>query len=243
MSETRIRLDKYLANNGAGSRKEVKALIRDGQVKVNGAVETSAKRIIDVTDEVAINDAARTYAKYVYYMLNKPKSVLTATNDRRETVIDLIGEQDRRQGLFPVGRLDIDTTGLLLITNDGKMGHELLSPRKKVAKRYLAEVDAPLDAADIDRFRAGFFLEPEQIQTMPAELRILSEFVGEVSIYEGKYHQVKRMFAACGKTVTELCRLSMGPLTLDETLAPGEYRPLSERELEQLRQLIGRGNG
>lgn len=242
MEETRIRLDRYLANNGVGSRKEVKELIRDGHVKVNGVVETSAKRVIMVSDAVSVRDSVLAYMRYVYYMLNKPAGVLSATNDRRETVVDLIEEADRRQGLFPVGRLDIDTTGLLLITNDGRMGHELLAPRKKVSKRYIAEVDQPLTAADIERFRSGFFLEPERIQTMPAKLCILDEYRAAVEIFEGKYHQVKRMFAACGKTVTALRRESMGPLVLDPLLEPGEYRPLSEEELNELRQVIGRGN-
>lgn len=236
----RVRLDKYLANMGVGSRKEVKEYIRKGLVAVNGQVETLAKRIVDTDDEISLNNEIIGYQAYVYFMLNKPKGVITATRDRRDTVLDLLDEEDRKRDVFPVGRLDMDTTGLLLITDDGRLAHELLSPKKKVPKTYLALVDKSLDEKDIQAFQKGFYLEPEKVLTQAADLEILEEKLARVTIVEGKYHQVKRMFAFCGKEVIELRRISMGKLMLDESLKEGEYRPLDEEEINLFKE-VGEG--
>lgn len=234
----KIRLDKFLANMGVGSRKEVKEFIKNGYVKVNGVLETSAKKNIDSDDQVTIGNEVLEYQQYVYYMLNKPKDVISATRDRNMTVLDLIDVQDQRKGLYPVGRLDIDTTGLLLITNDGKLGHELLSPKKKVDKTYIAILDKELDQSDIDQFKKGFFLEPEGVLLMPSKLEILEPKMAKVTIKEGKYHQVKRMFQKVGKEVLELKRIRMGTLYLDEELPLGAYRPLRDEELHSLQEIL-----
>ena len=237
----KIRLDKYLANMGLGSRKEVKDFISQGLVTVDGEVECTPKRIVDSESEVRIKDELLSYQEYSYYMLNKPKGFISATRDNRDTVLDLIAERDLRKGLFPVGRLDKDTTGLLLITNDGRLGHELLSPKKNVPKSYEATLDRPLVREDISAFRKGFFLEPEGILTKPAQLTILEDYRAKVTIVEGKYHQVKRMFSFCSKEVVELKRVSMGSLVLDPALEEGAYRPLTDEELQALRELVSKG--
>lgn len=236
----RVRLDKYLANMGLGSRKEVKDFISKGLVAVNGQIETLAKKIVDTEDEISLNNEIIAYQAYVYYMLNKPKGVITATRDRRDTVLDLLDDDDRKREVFPVGRLDKDTTGLLLITDDGRLAHELLSPKKKVPKTYEAVVDNDLSSDDVEAFQKGFYLEPEKVLTQAAHLEILEDRLARVTIMEGKYHQVKRMFAFCGKEVIELRRLSMGPLHLDDQLGEGEYRPLNEEEINLLKQ-VGEG--
>lgn len=238
----RIRLDKLLANMGIGSRKEVKEYIVKGHVRVNGKVELSPKKIICTElDQITLDDRIIEYQKYVYYMLNKPDGVISATRDRRTTVLDLINDEDKRDALYPVGRLDIDTTGLLLITDDGRLGHKLLSPKNDIKKVYLAEVDEKLSEEDVEKFSKGFLLQPENIYTKDAKLEILQDQLGKVTISEGKYHQVKRMFEKCGKAVLRLKRISMGSLILDNGLEEGEYRPLTDDEKEKLFSLIGRG--
>ncbi|MDY3051765.1 MAG: 16S rRNA pseudouridine(516) synthase [Ndongobacter sp.] len=236
----RIRLDRLLANIGVGSRNEVKNYIRDGLVRVNGEVERISKRIVDTGDDISVGDQVLLYQQYAYYMMNKPAGVLSATRDRRETVLDLLEESDLRRDLFPVGRLDRDTTGFLLLTDDGRLGHALLSPRHHVSKRYLVKTEKPLSQRDVSAFERGFDLHPEGIHTLPAKLELLGSCEAIVTIFEGKYHQVKRMFELCGNAVLQLHRLSMGPLELDEALQPGEYRPLSDEELEKLREEAGR---
>ncbi len=235
----KIRVDKWLANSGFGSRKEVKDLVRQGRVLVNGQFVHEGKTKIGEEDRVEVDGQPSTYAPYVYYLLNKPKGVISASRDRRETVLDLLKEEDRREGLFPVGRLDRDTTGLLLLTNDGRLAHKLLSPGRKVKKHYLALLDKDIDSEDQRHFQEGFDLSPEQIHTKPARLIRRKACLAEVEIVEGKYHQVKRMFALCGKEVLALRRLSMGPLQLDVELKEGEYRPLTEEEQQALLEATG----
>ena len=175
-------------------------------------------------------------APFVYIMMNKPDGLLSATTDKRQkTVVDLLPEHLRKRGLFPVGRLDKDTVGLILLTDDGPLGHELLSPKKHVDKVYLAHVDGTIVREDVERLAQGMVLE-DGLHCLPAGLEPLGD--GSqclVTLREGKYHQVKRMLAACGKPVTALKRLSMGPLLLDETLEPGQWRFLSRKELEELK--------
>lgn len=230
-----MRLDKLLAHQGWGTRKEVNALIREGHVRVNGVPVTLPKTKVETDDAIAVDDTTVSYQKYVYYMLNKPMGVISATRDRRTTVVDLLAPCDREgRELFPVGRLDKDTTGLLLLTDDGALAHALLSPKRHVPKTYRATLDAPLAEEDIDSLRHGILLLPERIVTQPAEVVREEACVYRVTIQEGKYHQIKRMFAYCQRTVNALERLSMGPLELDPTLAPGAYRPLTGEEREAL---------
>ncbi|MBY0584890.1 rRNA pseudouridine synthase [Murdochiella sp. Marseille-P8839] len=234
-----IRLDKWLSHQGFGSRREVNALIRSGRVQVNGKVVTIPKTAIAETDHVQCDTETIRYQQYVYFLLHKPKGVLSATRDRRQTVLDLLRPEDRIRPLFPVGRLDRDTTGLVLLTDDGRLAHALLSPRRHVEKEYFAEVDIPIDEALIARFAEGIHLQPENILTRPAQLSMCQDGRVSVIITEGKYHQVKRMFAAGNRTVLSLHRHRMGPLELDDDLAEGQYRPLSEEEIEQLRIAAG----
>lgn len=232
-----IRLDKYLADMGCGTRSEVKLYMKKGRVTVNGEVVKSPELKLNVeSDLVCFDGAVVGYAEYEYFMLNKPAGVISATEDSfSETVIDLI-ETAKRKDLFPVGRLDKDTEGLLLITNDGALAHELLSPRKHVDKTYFAKVEGVVTEEDVVLFKEGLVVD-EGFTAKPARLVIqssgpISEI--ELTITEGKFHQVKRMFEAVGKEVIYLKRLSMGPLVLDESLQPGEYRTLTEHEIKEL---------
>lgn len=235
-----IRLDKYLADMGCGTRQEVKKLIRSGQVSVNGAVVKKPETKVEQTvQEVCLNGEKVGYESFEYYMLNKPAGVISATEDRScQTVVDLIQEK-KRKDLFPVGRLDKDTEGLLLITNDGELAHRLLSPKKHVDKCYFARVSGKVTEDDVRSFENGVNigrLEQPEI-TMPGMLEIItSDEISQIhlTIQEGKFHQVKRMFRAVGKEVIYLKRLRMGTLVLDENLNIGEYRPLTKEELEKL---------
>ncbi|MGT2950983.1 16S rRNA pseudouridine(516) synthase [Streptococcus cuniculi] len=235
-----MRLDKFLVACGVGSRTEVKKILKAGQVSVNQVVEKSAKRHInEEQDEVAYQGQVLTYEKFVYYLLNKPKGVISATEDsKHRTVLDLLDETARQKEVFPVGRLDIDTHGLLLLTNNGALAHEMLSPKKHVEKLYQAEVAGIMTQEDVSCFAQG--IELKDFTCQPADLDILATDEKEqtsrvqIRIAEGKFHQVKRMVAACGKQVTDLQRLSMGPLVLDTALALGAYRRLNARELELL---------
>lgn len=238
-----MRLDKFLAENGLGSRKEVKVLLKKGQVTVNGTVVKDGKLQVDhETDEICFEGEKLGYQAFYYYLLNKPQGVVSATQDNlHRTVMDLFTAEHYREDLFPVGRLDKDTEGLLLISNDGELAHQLLSPKKHVEKEYFAKIDMPVTAADVAQFAAGLTLRSgETVQ--PAKLTILStdEETGTsqitLIIKEGKFHQVKRMFEAVGKQVTYLQRIRMGTLKLDEQLKLGEYRELSEAELQGLHQ-------
>lgn len=234
-----MRLDKYLADMGVATRSECRKIIKGGGVSVDGAVEKDPGRGVPEGAEVTVNGKAVAYEEYVYYMLNKPAGVISATEDpRQETVLDLLPEQ-RRRDLFPVGRLDRDTEGLLLITNDGALAHRLLSPKRHVDKVYFARVTGELTGRDAELFRAGLEVD-ETLTAMPAELRILSAGAvseAEVTVREGKFHQVKRMFLAVGKEVIYLKRLSMGPLKLDSALGTGSCRRLSAEEVLMLKSL------
>ena len=236
-----MRLDKYLAEMGVGTRQEVKKQIRQGKAAVNGTVVKAADTKIDETsDEVTISGRNISYVSYEYYMLNKPAGVVSATEDRRDTtVIDLIKEK-KRKDLFPVGRLDKDTEGLLLITNDGDLAHRLLAPKKHVDKVYYAKIDGMVTEEDVKRFAKGIDIGAEEEEmTRPAKLDIMrsaEESEIRLTIHEGKFHQVKRMFLAVGKEVTYLKRERMGTLCLDENLKPGEYRLLTEEEIENVRK-------
>ena len=219
-----MRLDKYLAEMGAGTRKEIGKAVRAGRVTVNGQTVKNAAMQVTAEDEVSMDGVSVEYEEYVYYMLNKPAGVISATEDARErTVLDLISERQRK-GLFPVGRLDRDTEGLLLITNDGGLAHRLLSPRHHVDKVYYARLDGPVGEAEKALFAQGLKVD-EALTALPAELEILEPATEvRVTIREGKFHQVKRMFEAVGREVLYLKRLSMGPLALDESLPKGDYR-------------------
>ena len=235
------RLDKILSGTGRWSRREVKDLVKAGRVTADGAVVARPEDKFDRTATVlAVDGEPVDGEKYVYLMLHKPGGVLSATEDPRQpTVLDLLPPHLRRIGLFPVGRLDKDTEGLLLLTNDGPLGHRLLSPKKHVDKVYFVRVDGTLDGADCAAFRAGLVLE-DGLRCLPAELEVLDPAsTGLVTLREGKYHQVKRMLADRGKPVTYLKRLSMGPIALDPALEPGTWRPLTEGERAALAELEG----
>lgn len=234
-----LRLDKYLCDMGFGTRTQVKQLIKNGKVKVNAGVQKKSDVKVNIfQDEIFVNDKKVTYVTYEYYMLNKPKGVVSATQDKREkTVLDLICEKNRKD-LFPVGRLDKDTEGLLLLTNDGALAHRLLSPKKHVKKTYFAKVQGAVGKEDIKKFEEGIDIGEDKL-TLPASLKIkqsgrISEV--EVTITEGKFHQIKRMFEAIGKPVLYLKRLSMGTLVLDESLELGAYRTLSKEEIAMLQK-------
>ena len=234
-----MRLDKFLCETGFGTRSQVKELLKKGQVTVNGvAAKKPEQKIDEHKDQITCQGKTASYEKYVYYMLHKPAGVVSATEDKREkTVLDLLKSEDRRDGIFPVGRLDKDTEGFLLLTDDGDLAHRLLSPRKHVDKTYYAKIAGSVTEAHIERFREGLDIGDEK-KTLPAMLEILASEpeISEIriTIHEGRFHQVKRMFEAVGCKVIYLKRLSMGAVALDETLAPGDYRPLNEKERELL---------
>ena len=234
-----MRLDKILAEVGLGSRKEVKQLIKKGHIRVNQKIEKSDKKQIDPEkDQVDYQGEILHYQEFYYYLLHKPAGVVSATEDKHDqTVMDLFSPSDYRSDLFPVGRLDKDTEGLLLITNDGKLAHDLLSPKKHVEKEYFAEVQGVMTAEDQQRFVEGILLDGDR--TLPAELLIdeVTEDKSKVRIilHEGKFHQVKRMVKACGKEVTYLKRIRMGKLLLPKELVKGAYRSLTEDELKGLK--------
>lgn len=234
----KIRLDKYLADMGLGTRTEVKKDIKKGRISVNGEIIKSPEYKIDTqTDAVLADGKEIAYEELVYYMLNKPQGVVSATEDRRDkTVLDLISEK-RRKDLFPVGRLDKDTEGLLLITNDGELAHNLLAPKKHVDKKYFVRLKAPLSEENRKRLEEGVDIGENKL-TLPAQVFVLNEErdEAEIIIREGKFHQIKRMFHAVGNEVVFLKRLSMGSLVLDETLLPGAYRLLTLQEIERLKE-------
>lgn len=235
-----MRIDKFLSNMGYGSRKEVKILLKSKAVEVNGSEIRDPKvHINELSDEVTVGRERVEYAEFIYLLMNKPQGVISATEDKYDqTVIDLLADEEQNFEPFPVGRLDKDTEGFLLLTNDGKLAHELLSPKKHVDKRYFAIIDGEVTAEDGAAFENGVVLD-DGYKTKPAVLKILeSGAVSEIelTITEGKFHQVKRMFQSVGKEVTYLKRLSMGPLELDPALALGEYRHLTEEEIDQLKQ-------
>ncbi len=233
------RLDRIIASTGRYSRREAKQLVREGRVLVDGHIAASAEDKCDpLTARITVNGEELGYREHTYVMLHKPAGVLSATEDGRgRTVLDLLAPEYRRLGLFPVGRLDKDTEGLLLLTDDGALAHDLLAPKKHVDKVYFVRTEGALAPEDCAAFAAGMTLG-DGLKCLPAGLEILKS--GErsealVTLREGKFHQIKRMLAARGKPVAYLKRLSMGPLTLDDSLAAGEYRLLTEEELAALR--------
>lgn len=235
----KIRLDKFLSHMRLGSRREVKEMVRAGLVSVNGETVRDSGLVVDPErDLVAVDGQPVFFKEYIYLMMNKPAGYLSATkDDYGPTVIDLLSPDWSGWELFPVGRLDKDTEGLLLLTNDGRLAHSLLSPRAHVPKTYYLRVEGEISSTDAERLECGVVLD-DGYRTMPAGVRILH--TGEVSeleltIYEGKFHQVKRMLASLGKRVTYLRRIAMGGLELDPGLAPGEVRELTEAELKLLR--------
>lgn len=229
------RLDKLLASQGILSRREVRNLITRGSVTVDGTVEKHADRKVTEDAAIVVNGAPLTVQKTLVLMLHKPQGYVSAARDARDkTVLELIPPEYRRKNLFPAGRLDKDTTGLMIITDDGALAHEILAPRRHVPKQYLVTIDCPMTEEMVRRFAAGIELKDGICR--PAELVITGENTGLVTLREGRYHQIKRMFGCCGAAVTALHRISMGQLRLDETLAPGECRPLTAQEITLLRQ-------
>lgn len=224
------RLDKRLAATGRWSRKEARELIRAGRVSVDGAPCRAPETKLDEDAPVWVDGAAIPAHGPVYLMLHKPAGVVSSTDEPGErTVLDLLGEEYRKIGLFPAGRLDKDTEGLLLLTNDGPLAHRLLSPKSHVDKVYYMEVDGALDGDDVLAARAGMVLGDGTI-CLPADMELLSRNSAHITLREGKYHQVKRMLASRGKPVTYLKRVRFGPLELDEKLDKGEWRPLTREE-------------
>lgn len=230
-----VRLDKMLSDMGIASRKELKDIIRRGRVSVNGVTATAPDMKLDgETAVIALDGQRLLYSRYRYFMLDKPTGVLSVTEDRKQpTVMDLLSPEMRRMGLFPVGRLDKDTSGLLLLTNDGDYAHRVISPKSGVEKLYYARVDGALSQKDVEAFEKGIVLA-DGTECLPAKLEILAERECHVRVMEGKYHQVRRMLASRGAPVLELRRLSIGALKLDESLGPGGFRELDQTEKDQV---------
>ena len=230
-----MRIDKYLAEMGQGTRSEIKKLIRSGRVMVDGeTVKKPELKIDETTQKVSLDGKQIGYAKKEYYMLHKPAGVISATKDDRDkTVLDLITDK-KRNDLFPVGRLDKDTTGLLLLTNDGALAHDLLSPKKHVDKTYRVRPEKPLSAEDIHRLESGLEIGDDK-PTSPAKAVITEDGDLLLTIHEGRFHQVKRMLQAIGNQVLTLERIRFGSLSLDPALSRGDYRALTEDEIKHLR--------
>ena len=234
------RIDKVLSNLGYGSRSELKKICKNGLVKVNGKVINNPGVQVDVeNDEIIFDGEKVTYKEFIYLMLNKPDGYISATFDKRDPIVlDLIDKEDFVFEPFPVGRLDKDTEGLLVLTNDGQLAHRVLSPKKHVPKTYYAKIEGVVTEDDIKAFAKGVTLD-DGYETMPAELVILkSDEISEIelTIHEGKFHQVKRMFESVDKKVIYLKRLSMGKLQLDKNLALGEYRELTDEEIKMIEE-------
>lgn len=228
-----MRLDRLLANLGVCSRSECRSLLRAGRIGVNGALCARPDADVPENAEVTLDGKQLDTRRCRHLMLHKPAGILTAAEDaRQKTVMDLLPPVYRALGCMPVGRLDKDTTGLLLLTTDGEMNHRLLSPKRHVDKVYLAHVDGVLDENDVKAAAAGIDLG--DFVSLPAELEIVAPDVGRLTLREGKFHQVKRMFAALGKPVTQLHRCAFGPLRLDDTLPPGAFRELTGEEIAAL---------
>ena len=227
-----VRLDKVLSELGVASRRELKQMIRSGRVSVNGQTVTEPEKHIDPEkDELCLDGAALRLRRFRYFMMDKPAGVLSVTEDRKQqTVLDLLPPELKRLGLFPVGRLDKDTEGLLILTNDGGFAHRVISPKAGVEKRYRAEVEGVPDEEDARAFAQGLILA-DGTRCLPAKLEITGGSVCFVTVMEGKYHQVKRMLASRGKPVQRLRRLSVGELEIGEDLGPGGFRELKENDL------------
>lgn len=230
-----VRLDKYLADMGIATRKELKEIIKRGRVTVNGLAAREPDMKLDgETARVMLDGELLSYSRFRYFMIDKPTGVLSVTEDRKQqTVLDLLTPEMRRMGLFPVGRLDKDTSGLLLLTNDGEYAHRVISPKSGVEKLYYARVDGELSEKDVEAFEEGLVLG-DGTRCLPAKLEILDERECYVRVMEGKYHQVRRMLASRGAPVLELRRLSIGALKLDEKLGPGGFRELDQTEKDKV---------
>ncbi len=227
-----MRLDRLLSELGAASRSELRQIIRRGRVSVDGVVVTEPERRVDPEgSEIRLDGELLTYRRFRYFMMDKPAGVLSVTEDRKQkTVLDLLPPELKRLDLFPVGRLDKDTSGLLILTNDGDFAHRVISPKSGVEKRYRAEVEGVPDEADVKAFAEGLTLG-DGTKCLPARLEITGANTCYVTVMEGKYHQVKRMLASRGKPVVSLRRLSVGALELDEALGPGGFRELEKNDL------------
>ena len=236
------RIDKILANLGFGTRKEIKAVVKNGEVKINGTViKDSSVKIDPDKSTIEVGGNVVEYKKNIYLLMNKPQGVVSATFDNYdETVIDILEPEYQAFKPFPVGRLDKDTEGLLLITNDGELNHRMISPKNHVDKVYYAEIDKYLDERDVNRFKKGIQLK-DGYKCLPGKLHIIESNEDgakvEVTIQEGKFHQVKRMFNALGKNVVYLKRIKFGPIELDEDLNLGQYRELSKNEIENIKKI------
>lgn len=233
-----VRLDKALSHMGLGTRKEVKQMIRQKRVRIDGELANRPNTQVDGENQtITLDNKDIKYTEFFYYIINKPQGVISATSDHRhQTIIDILDVQDRRKELFPVGRLDIDTEGLLILTNDGQLTHELLSPKKNVPKTYFAKVDGKVTREDVKVFKEGVTLSDGYL-CKPADLKIIrsgEESQIELTITEGKFHQVKRMIEAVGKKVFYLKRIKMGNLGLPEDLELGSYRELTKEEKDLL---------
>ena len=234
-----IRLDKYLCDMNIGTRSNVKQLIKKGNVTVNDFVIKNSDFKVAVTDKICVNGRSITYQKYFYYMLNKPAGYVSATVDPKETTVMTLLKEYNRPDLFPVGRLDKDTEGLLLLSNDGMFAHDLLSPKKHISKNYFAILKEPIHDEQIVQLESGLDIGEKNI-TLPAIIEKLDHTSLNISITEGKFHQIKRMFEAVSNNVIYLKRISMGKIMLDERLSPGEFRPLTEEEITILKTYVKR---
>ena len=231
---SQMRLDKFLSKQGLASRKELRQIIKSGRVLVNGSAAAPEQKLDPERDSVTLDGEELIYNKYRYFMLDKPPGVLSVTEDRKQrTVIDLLPIELRRIGLFPVGRLDKDTSGLLMLTNDGDFAHRVISPKSSVEKLYYAKVEGSPDAQDVEAFARGIVLA-DGTQCLPAKLAPVGAGECYVTVMEGKYHQVKRMLASRGKPVVKLRRLAVGALELDPTLAPGEVKELGSEDIAKV---------
>ena len=232
------RLDKIIASQGKYSRSDVRRLVRGGEITVNGkAVNDCGLKVDPEKDNIVVRGESFGYSKFVYIMLNKPQGVVSASRSPGEkTVVDLVPDELKRDGLFPAGRLDKDTTGFVLITDDGAFAHEILSPKKHVEKTYIAVLDRPIGESELEKFRSGVTLA-DGYECLPAQITLLSEdgLAVEIKLREGKYHQIKRMAAACGSHVNKLHRVSMGGLSLDGSLQEGECRLITAEELVKIK--------
>ena len=229
-----MRLDKMLTSMGIGTRSEIRRACRDNRIEVNDTIIRDPSIQIDPEqDVVKVDDEVIPFTRYVYFMLNKPAGTISSTSDSRTTVLDLIDSGVR--GLYPVGRLDLDTEGLLLITNDGPLGHQLLSPKHHVEKEYVVQLRDPLEESRLEPIRRGIRLNKEET-CLPAEVNITGERECHIILKEGKFHEIKRMFQAIGNEVVYLKRIRMKHLLLDESLKPGEYRSLTEAEVADLKE-------
>ena len=232
-----MRLDKYLSHAGIGTRKEVKQLIRKKHVEVNGVLVSKDDTHVELDDEIMVDGEIIYYEPFVYLMLNKPNGVISATEDgEHQTVLDCFEGITLPKGCFPVGRLDIDTEGLLLISNDGQLAHRLLSPKHHVAKTYYVEHEKSVSEKDIETLCNGSIIIDDK-PVLEAAFEVIDEYASYLTIEEGRFHQVKRMFHAIDNEVLYLQRITMGPLVLDEDLAVGDWRPLSEEEIAALKEI------